>query len=199
MRLLSITLLSLLLTSCYVSKSLEDEVRVRINGVIPVTIVNEGNSAFVDAYTKKEYQQKFLEGLKAEFATSKVIIDNENPMFEIKFTSLTITESTEMETVNDSTSDDHGRQFELTKLSLTAKGDLIQLPQGNSSSWWADKTKAERVTSLRSGGQVITGQNKEKNEYREKEFSDDQAADLTIKCGRRSGVVIVKDIIRAVK
>ena len=122
MRLLSIALLSLLLTSCYVSKTLEDEVRVRINGVIPVTIVNEGSSNFVDAYTVKQYQQKFLEGLKAEFATSKVIIDNDNPMFEINFTSLTITEKTEIETVNDTTSDDHGRQFELTSLSMTAKG-----------------------------------------------------------------------------
>lgn len=181
------------------SKSLERDVHVRIDSNLPVSIFNTGSSKFSEVFDEAAYQDKFLTGLKSEFTTSKVIADNVNPEFEIKFTEFTVTETTKMETVNDSTSDDHGKQFELTTLKLSAKGTVIRLKDNVSYNWSATKDKSEKVTSLRSGGQVVTGQNKEKNEYREKDFSSDEAGDLAQKCGRRSGSSIVKEILRSLK
>jgi len=199
MKKIVIVAIAIILTSCYMSKSIERDVHVRIDSNLPVSVINNGNSKFSEAFNEAEYQEKFMTGLKSEFTTSKVIPDNVNPEFEIKFSEFIITESTKTETVNDSTSDDHGKQYELTSLVLKASGTVVRLKDGVSYNWSANKDKSEKVTSLRSGGQMVTGQNKEKNEYREKDFSTTESGDLAQKCGRRSGASIVKEIIRALK
>ena len=168
------------------SKSLEREVHVRLDENIPVSIFNNSNSNFTGAGDEATYRSKFIEGMKAEFQTSKIIPDGVNPEFEIKVLEFTITETTKEETVNDSTSDDHGKKFELTKLELSAKGTVTRLSDNVQYNWSASKNEEEKVTSLRSGGQIVTGQNKEKNEYREKELNENEAVDLSWNCGRRS-------------
>lgn len=199
MKYLSIVIVSLIFTSCYMSKSLDRDVHVRINMNIPVSIFNNGNSAFVAAFQEPEYQQKFVEGMKAEFTGSKVIADNANPEFEIQVANFSITESTTTETVNDSTSADHGATFELTKLDLSASGTVTRLKDNVVYNWSANKDKSEKVKSNRTVVQLATGQNKETNEYREKEFSTSEAGSLAGSCGRRSGNSIVKEILRSLK
>jgi hypothetical protein len=179
--------------------TIDRDVHVRVDTNLPVSIINNGNSKFSEAFNEAGYQEKFMAGLKSEFATSKVIPDNVNPEFEINFSEFIITESTKMETVNDTTSEDHGKQYELTTLKYSAKGTVVRIKDGVSYNWSANKDKSEKVTSLRSGGQVVTGQNKEKNEYREKNFNSEEAGSLAQKCGRRSGASIVKEIIRSLK
>ena len=199
MRYLGYFFLVIVLNSCYMSKSLDIDVHVRINMNIPVSIFNNGASSFTANFQESDYQNQFLEGMKSEFQTGKVIPDNNNPEFEVRVDLFTITETTKMHTVNDTTSDDHGKTYELTKLDLLAKGTIVRLKDNVSYNWSASKDKEEKVTSLRSGGQIVTGQNKEKDEYREKEFSSDEAASLARKCGRRSGVSVIKEILRALK
>lgn len=186
-------------SSCYVSKSLDRDVHVRINTNIPVSIFNNGNSTFVAAFQEPEYQQKFVEGMKGEFAGSKVIADNVNPEFEVKVANFSITESTSIETVNDSTSADHGKTFELSKLDLKASGTITRLKDNVVYNWSASKDNEEKVKSNRTVIHLATGQNKETNEYREKEFSTSEAGNLAGNCGRRSGNSVVKEILRSLK
>jgi len=196
-----LSILVTVLNSCYtnINRQLDREVHVTITGVPTVTINNTGASDFTGSYTQVQLAEKFLEGMKSEFQGSKIIIDDKNPEFSISFSEFTIDESTKTETVNDTLSDNHGDIFELTTLDLTAKGNVVRVSDGVSYSWYANKNKDEDVTSSRSAGQVITGGNKDRTEYREKTLDADAASDLSFKCGRRSGASIVKEIFKSLK
>ncbi|MCB9222583.1 MAG: hypothetical protein R2780_13175 [Crocinitomicaceae bacterium] len=191
--------LALLLTACYMSKSLDKEVHVSIDPNIPVSIFNNGNSNFSAAGTEADYQQKFIEGMKAEFSSSQVVVDDANPEFNVRITELLITESTSTETVSDTTSEQNGMTFELTKLDYQAKGTLTRLKDNVVYNWSASKDDEEKVKSNRTVIQLATGGNKERNEYREKEFSSNEAVDLAWNIGRRAGNSVVKEIQRSLK
>lgn len=199
MKYTALVVVALILSSCYISKSLERDVPVRIDMNIPVSLFNNGNSTFLSAFLETDYQQKFVDGMKAEFAVSRVIVDNVNPEFEVKVASFTITESTSTETVKDTTSEDNGKTFELSKLDLSASGTVTRLKDNVAYSWTASKDQEEKVKSNRTVIQLATGQNKETNQYREKEFSASEAGDLAVDGGRRSGNSIVKEILRSLK
>ena len=199
MKKIAVILLAFVLTSCYVSKTLERDVNVSLNESFFVTVSNTGNSTFSGKYSQEEYKQAFIEGMKAEFAGSHIILTESNTEFMVSITELIITESSKKDTVSDADSKDNGKVYELSALKLSAKGAVKKADGANVSDWWADKNKEEKVTSMRSGGQMITGNNKDNNSYREKEFSDDKALDLARQCGRRSGARIVNDIVRALK
>lgn len=203
-KILILGVLSTLLTvlnSCYtnINKQLDREVHVTINGLPPVSISNTGTSNFTGSYTQEQLVEQFIEGMKSEFQGSKIIIDDVNPEFSISFSQFDISETTKTETVNDTLSDNHGDIFELTTIDLTAKGQVVRVSDGATYSWYANKDKDEDVTRSRSAGQVITGGNKDRTVYREKTLDDDAASDLSFKCGRRSGVSIVKEIFKSLK
>lgn len=195
----SVVVLLLLFQSCYVSKTLERDVNISLDETFIVTITNTGNSSFSGNYTEEEYRQAFLEGMKSEFVGSHIIIVANNPEFLVSISELTISESTKTETVSDTDSPDNGKVFELSSVNLSAKGLVDKAGGERIEEWWADKDKDEKVTNSRSGGQVLTGDNKDNNTYREKDFSDDIALDLAQKCGRRSGARIINDIVKALK
>ena len=153
-------LVSLILVSCYITKSLDRDVHVVLDENIPITIINTGNSNFTAAGNNNDYSAKFIEGIKSEFSSSKVIPDGINPEFKILITQLTITESTSTETVNDTTSEENVITYELTKLEYNAKGVITRIKDNVEYSWSASKEKEEKVTSNRSVIQLATGQNK---------------------------------------
>lgn len=194
-----ILIFTFILTGCYVTKTLDREVHVILEENFSLSIVNNGNSTFTNAGSAEEYKAKFIDGVKSEFSSSKIIPDGVNPEFRIEIKKLTITESTSIETVNDTTSDQNGQSFELTKLEYNANGIVIRLSDNAEFAWNASKDKEEKVTSNRSVIQLATGQNKEQNVYREKDFSDDEALSTTWHIGRRSGQSTVKEIIKALK
>lgn len=191
-----------LFSGCYVNlkSKIDREVKVEISGDVPVIVSNTGNSNFSTYMTQEQYVAKFLEGVNSELnGTENVVIVATGGEYRITFDKVSVTESTKTEKVNDTESDDHGKEFELTTLSFVATGKVHRVSDGSSESWTANKDKDEDLTSSRSAGQVITGDNKDKTEYREKEFDSGTAEDLTRKTGRRSGVVIVRDIGRLMK
>jgi hypothetical protein len=188
-----------LFQSCYISKSLERDVNVSLDKSFNVAISTSGNSTFSSNYSAEEYKAAFIEGMKAEFATGHIIVVDNSPEFAISISEVSMVESTKSHTVSDTDSDDNGKVFELTSIELKAKGKVVQSEGSDSRSWWADKSNAEKVTNSRSGGQIITGENKDKKTYREKELGTDEALDLARKCGRRSGARIINDIVKALK
>jgi hypothetical protein len=185
--------------SCYISKSLERDVNVSLDKSFNVEISNSGNSTFSSNYSAEEYKAAFIEGMKAEFATGHIIVVDNSPEFSISVSEVSMAESTKPHTVSDADSDDNGKVFELTSIQLKAKGKVVQTEGSRSRGWSADKSKDEKVTNSLSGGQIITGKNKDKKMYREKELDNDEVLDLARKCGRRSGTRIINDIVKALK
>lgn len=189
----------LLAQSCYVSKTLERDVNVSLDESFIVAVSNNGNSTFSNNYSAEEYKAAFIEGMKAEFAAGHIVVVDNNPEFAITISEVSLVESTKSETVSDTDSEDNGKVFELTSINLSAKGKVVKSDGTDSRDWWADKSKDEKVTNSRSGGQIVTGGNKDNNTYREKELSASEALDLARKCGRRSGARIINDIVKALK
>ena len=183
--------------SCYISKSLERDVNVSLDESFNIALSNSGSSSFLSRNSAAEYKAAFIEGMKAEFATGHIIVVGSSPEFSISVSEVSMAESTKSHTVSDTDSDDNGKVFELTSIKLKAKGNVVQSIGFRSRGWWADKSKVEKVTNSRSGGQIITGENKDKKTYREKELDTDEALDLARKCGRRSGARIINDIVKA--
>jgi len=178
---------------------LEKDVTVSLDKSFDIKISASGNSTFSSNYSAEEYKAAFIEGMKAEFATGHIIIVDNNPEFSISVSEVSMAESTKPHTVSDVDSDDNGKVFELTSINLSAKGKVVQSDGSDSRNWSADKGNDEKVTNSRSGGQIITGANKDKKTYREKELNAYEALDLARKCGRRSGVRIINDIVKALK
>jgi len=187
----------MILSGCYVNlkSKIDRPVRVQIMSSVPVTISNTGNSTFNEYMNNNQYVEAYLMGVRGELSgTENVTLVEENPDFIITFDELKVMESTTTETIDDTDSPDHGKQFELTQLAFAAQGKVQRVSDGSTDSWTANLDKKESVTSLRSAGQVLTGDNKDKDEYREKAFESGTAEDLTQRTGRRSGVMIVRDI-----
>jgi len=196
---LFIALSLVMFQSCYVSKTLERDVNVSLSESFIINISNNGNSTFSSNFTSEEYKTAFIEGMKSEFATGRIVLVDNNPEFTVSINEVSLVESTKSETVSDSDSDDNGKVFELSSISVNAKGKVVKVDNLDSRDWWADKSKDEKVTNSRSGGQIITGDNKDNKTYREKEFDNNEALDLAQKCGRRSGARIINDIVKALK
>ena len=203
LKLLALVLpVSLLFSGCYVNlkSKIDREVKVEISGNVPVVISNTGNSNFTTYMNQEQYVAAFLKGLKGELGgTENVIIVESGGEFVVTFDQVEIKETTNIEKINDTDSEDHGKEFELTTLNFAASGKVQRVSDGSTRSWTAYKDKSESTTSSRSAGQVITGDNKDKTQYREKTFDSGTAEDLTEKTGRRSGVVIVRDIGKLMK
>ena len=195
----SVFIFFIILQSCYVSKSIERDVKVSLDENFTVKITNTGKSNFIKNYSEQEYKKAFIEGMKAEFVGSHIIIDNNNPEFNISIKELTITESTISETITDINSPDNEKIFELTSLKLSSNGSTVKANGEKKQTWWADKSKDEKVTNSRLAGEIVTGDNKDKKNYRKKEFDKDIVHDLTLKCGRRSSVRIIKNITQMIK
>lgn len=192
-----IVALAFVLNGCYVTtKTLENDVHVRIISPNSITRIDDGNPEFLSKATDSQLLEEFRNGLASEFSGNRVIIDDLNPEFEIVINEIRITESRKNDTIHDADSDDNGKVFVLSSLDLTANGTMRRLSDGSVENWSADKSNDEKTTSSRSVGQMVSGSNQERNVYREKEFNSTEAADLTSNLGRRSGVMIIKDLVR---
>jgi len=201
--LLALTIsLGFLFSGCYVNlkSKIDKPVTVEISDNLPVVISNTGNTNFSGNITQEQYVEAFMLGLKGELGgTENVTIVASGGQYLVTFEQLKVDETTKIEKIDDKDSEDHGKEFELTSLDFAASGNVVRVSDGSTRSWTAYKDKDESTTNSRSAGQVLTGDNKDKTEYREKEFDDGTAEDLAQKTGRRSGVVIVRDIGQLMK
>jgi hypothetical protein len=179
--------------SCYVAKPLEREVHVSVNKDFPVVIRNEGNSNFSSRHSEEEYRQAYIKDMTTEFGADHVIVDDAHPEFIVNIALLEITESTKMDTVKDAKSKDNGMVREITLGGLKTHGTVMK-PGGTEIKWDAERDKNEELTSNRSLGQIIEGENKEGTEYRLKSFDDNEFVVQAGHCGRRAAVRVVQQI-----
>lgn len=188
-----------ILSSCMMSKTLDREVRVRIDANLPLSIFNDSRSDWSNKFTEEQYKEMFLSSMKREFASSNVVLDDVNPEFEVRFDQFTITETTKWDSVKDSTSAANGTEYDLSTLSVAAKGTVVKLSDGSPYYWAVNKSKEEKITSLQSASQMAAGENKKNDQYREKHFSENEAGELASKVGSKSGTAVVKEVFRALK
>jgi len=192
---------SVFLYACNTTKSLETEVTIAVDGDFEVVVENKGNSHFSEKYTKQEYKDAYLTALKSSLVLHKikVVPPSMSPDFTMNISKLTIVESTSLDTVKNESSKDNGKIFELTNASLKANGTVTMVSTGKEHGWYGDKSKREKKTSFQSAGQMVTGQNKDLTEYREKEFDQYTIRNLASNCGSNSGVSVTREIKRLMK
>ncbi len=189
------TLLAIVIVaqSCYVAKPLEREVHVSINKDFPVVVKNVGNSNFSARHSEEEYRKAYIKDMTTEFGADHVVLDDTNPEFIVKIAVLEITESTKMDTVKDAKSKDNGMVREITLGGLKTNGTVMK-PGGTEVKWEAERDKNEELTSNRSVGQMLEGENKDGTEYRLKSFNDNEFVVQAGHCGRRAAVRVVQQI-----
>lgn len=188
-----------LLAACYVSKPLETEVRVGLSEVVPIKILKDEGATFVSNFGDADYSKAFIEGMTSSLGFDKVIVDNANPQFSITISELELSETTSSDTVKDEKSADNGKIYSIAVANLKATGTMVNLSTNKSITWTADKDKKEKVTSMRSLGQMVTGDNKELDEYRKKDFDKNEFVQLSSQCGNRAASVITNNIRRQLK
>lgn len=194
--LIYVFLTTILLSSCYVSKPLENEVNATVNTEFDVQLdyPNNGYKSFITNYTADEYRNKFIEGLKGELSYSKININPNQAKYHIEITEIKVIETQKEKVIDDPDSPDNGKKYLLSSADLVANGFVKNLETGKTVNWIAYKDKDEKATNNRSLGQIIIGTNKDETEYREKQFADNTILILTNKLGKRSGVRIAKTI-----
>lgn len=190
----SYILICLVLSSCYISKKLPTNIPVYLNVEFIAEINNSGSSSFSSIYTQNQYKKEFLKGLDYELSTNGLLSVDIGGVYNVFLSNFSINESTKYESVSDVDSPDDADTHELTSLSLDASGKILSADGKASETWYANKSKSESITNNRSTTDYALGSNKDGKSYREKPFSEDICIDLTYKCGRRSGVRIIKII-----
>lgn len=197
--LLQCFLLACVLSSCLMSKPLETEVRISLQNQLVVQLVKDLSASYVSNYSEEEYKNIFLDELKRLLALEKIILDDANPQFTVSVLQLTLQEKLTSDTVKDERSADNGKVFRISEGLVKASGELTNIATAKTVRWTADKDKKERVTSLQSLGQMVTGENKNLNEYRKKEFDKTEFYALAGQCGQKAAGVIANMIKKQVQ
>jgi len=192
-------LFTLLMPSCYVSKPLESDVRVDLDENVPIKITKDDDATFITFFGEDDYRKSFLEGMKSSLGYDKIVIDHANPQFRISISEFDLNERTTTDTVKDQKSKDNGKIFDIAVATLKVNGLITNLSDQKSVPWTADKDKREKITSLQSLGQMMSGENKNLTEYRKKDFDKNEFITLSSECGRRAATVITNSIRRQMK
>lgn len=191
--LLSLSLI-FILSSCGVTKGLEEEVGAKINETINLKIVNTSNTKFSSSKSEADMKNFYLTSMKNSLKANNVNSESSSAKYEISIEEVIITETTANKTITDSSSKDLGKVFELTTIKITTKGTVKRISDGATASWSAYKDKSEKVTSLRNAEQMVNGENKNLDEYREKEFVSHTCADMMGSLGGKASTEIIRQI-----
>lgn len=188
-----------IVNACLMSKPLEAEVRISLSEQVAVNISKDLGASYIDAYSEDDYKKIFFDELKRLLALEKIVVDNTNPQFSISITQLALQEKLSADTVKDERSPDHGKVFRITEGLVSANGTLTNVTNQKTINWTATKDKRERITSMQSLGQMVTGDNKNLTEYRKKEFDKTEFYALAGQCGQKAAAVIASNIKKQMK
>lgn len=76
-------ILSVILSTCYVSKKSVRQVNVSINSDFEVQVDRDPAGHFIDYYTADQYRQFFMDGLTKQLAFKNIVVVVENPEFVV--------------------------------------------------------------------------------------------------------------------
>lgn len=199
-------ILLVLFSTCTVfKKEIKKPVSVSLIGSVSPSIWKSANyNKYIVLHSPEEITAAFLKGFETEANnTSNVTFsyNNENADFILSAKLLSITESSKVETINDSKSPYNGQQVELNTVECSVQLTIVNTK--NKNKYLMDcsniKSRSEKVTNNRDLGDLITGSNKDHTQYRTKLLDENICLRLTEDVGHRVWVPITRRISNNIK
>lgn len=196
-----LSVITLLLTGCYISKPVTTPCSLYINPTFQIDYSKPIDHKYLNETLTQTYHNAFLKGLKNELSLYGVTVtesEHDKTDFYVSIQKLSLRESANTETVNDEKSEFNGQKYTLHACDAGADFSLFKNGK-KSGSWWASVDKAEKLTNNRNVGDYVFGTNKDNSQYRHKGIAEDIFIDLCERCGRRTAAVLTKKISKQLK
>jgi hypothetical protein len=162
------------------------------------------NTKYLNLVSPGELVEGFVENFRSEGALTKnvTLVENSpNADFILKFKSLNVSESSKNEKINDPKSPYNGMEVVLNTVECCATFELLNTKTNTTSFLNCSNTKSrsEKIKNNRDLGDLVTGTNKDRTEYRTKLLSDRVCLNLAQDVGRRIWVPITRRIAKNLK
>lgn len=206
-QLVSISLFIVLLNGCTAfKKNIPKPVVVAYNESEFVVSLSSSalNTKYLDLVSPGQIVEGFHSNFKSEGQSTKnitLVTNEQGADFILKFRSLTVSESSKTEKVNDEKSQYNGMEVLLNSVECCAVFELINTKTKNKTylNCSNSKSRSEKIKNNRDIGDLITGTNKDRTEYRTKLLSDRICLQLAEDVGRRVWVPITRRIAKNLK
>jgi len=172
---------------------------------VPIQINSTAfNAKYTVSLSETSLVENFLKGFdsEAKFTKNVTIVSEEaNADYILNVKSLKISESSKVEKISDEKSPYNGQEMVLNTIDVTAEVELINAKDKSKklSGCSNTKSRSEKLKNNRDVGDLITGTNKDRTEYRTKLLDDNICANLSEDVGRRIWVPITRRIANAQK
>ncbi len=187
-------------------KNIEKPVTVAMpDQTIPVLVNSTAmNIKYSNTFSNQQLTEHFLKGFESEAKITKnVTLKNDAvmPDFIVKVKLLTITESSQIQKVNDPKSPYNGQDMVLNTINCSAELEITDTKTGAQklSNCTNSKSRSEQITNNRNLDDLINGTNKDHTSYRTKLLSDSICINLSQDVGRRIWVPITRRISKQEK
>lgn len=148
--------------------------------------------------TVDNYAASFFKGFKQEAKNTKNITltySETGADFVVKVKSITLTETSRLQTINDPKSMYNGRQVELNSIGCTAELEITDVKKSKKLNNCSNsKTRSEEYTNNRNLDDLINGRNKDNTAYHTRLLNDNICMTLSQDVGRRIWVPITRRI-----
>jgi hypothetical protein len=159
---------------------------------------------YANVHSTEEITHAFLKSFESEANLTKNVsfkLNDESADFLLTVKVLDISESSKLETINDSKSPYNGQQIELNSIDCSVQIAIVNTK--NKTKHLMDcsniKSRSEKVKNNRDLGDLITGSNKDHTQYRTKLLNDNICINLAEDVGRRVWVPITRRISKNLK
>ena len=197
----------ILLSACTLfKKKIEKPIVISYSDQSLQVIIN--NTASFVKYTpyssKEKLSQVFLESFKKEAAITPNITFSNDPAtadYILNLKSITITESSAMQKIDDPKSPYNGQSIELNSVNCGANIEIINVKHKEEKplECYNDKKRSEQFTNNRDLSDLINGTNKDKALYHTKLMSDSICMHLSSDVERRIWMPITRKLEKEIK
>ncbi|MBA2611114.1 MAG: hypothetical protein H0U95_04030 [Bacteroidetes bacterium] len=172
---------------------------------VPVIVNSTAmNTKYSNTFSNQQLGEHFLKGFESEAKITKnVTLKNDAvmPDFIVKVKSITITESSQIQKVNDPKSPYNGQDMVLNTVDCRAELEITDTKSGAQklSNCTNSKSRSEQLKNNRNLDDLISGTNKDHTSYHTKLLSDSICLNLSQDVGRRIWVPITRRISKEEK
>lgn len=158
---------------------------------------------YTQANSKEQIAAEFIESFKKEGAiTPNITFSNDatSADFILNLKTITVTESSATEKIDDPKSSYNGKTMELNTVDCTADIEIVDVKNKGAKNVYCSnsKTRTEKITNNRDLGDLISGINKDHTTYRTKLLSDSICIQLCTDVGRRIWTPLTRKLSKAI-
>jgi len=187
-------------------KSIERPIVVSCNEkALQVVVYNPASFVKYSLYNSKEQMANtFIEAFKREGSMTANITFSDDPAtadFILNLKSLSITESSAIEKIDDPKSNYNGQSMELNTVDCSADIEIINVKHPETKPLYCGniKSRSEKATNNRDLSDLLSGANKDKTTYRTKLLSDSICIQLCGDVGRRIWTPLTRKLAKELK